>query len=104
MENAYEPSKNMDQCDSMNWSSYYEYMQVHELIGDRKTALVIEKQPRSENCRPAFGLLINKLKKNEADKSGIEAAAPSVSLPSDEFLLGPRSSATRTHSSNDNTK
>ena len=46
---------------------------------------MIEKQHRSENCRLPFGLLINKLKKNEADKSGTEAGAASTSLPSDAF-------------------
>ena len=35
MEKANEPSKNMEQSDSINQSSDYEYVQVHELIGDR---------------------------------------------------------------------
>ena len=41
---------------------YYEYTQVHELIGDRKTTFC--EQHRSGNCRPAFGRhsLISKLK------------------------------------------
>ena len=65
---------------------------------------MIEKQHRSENCRLPFGLLINKLKKNKADKSGTEAAAASTSLPSDAFLLGLRSSTIRTNSSTENTK
>ena len=61
---------------------YYEYMQVHELIGDRKTNFC--KQHQSRNCCPALGRhsLVNKLKKdNEAEKPGAEAATASTSLP-----------------------
>ena len=43
-------------------------------------------------------------KDNEVDKSGTEAAAASMSLPSNASLLSPRSSTTRTHSSTGNTK
>ena len=49
-------------------------------------------------------IVVYKLKENEADKSGTEAAAASTSLPSDAFLLGLRSSTVRTHSSTENTK
>ena len=79
---------------------YYKYMQVHELSGDTKTSFC--KQYRSGKFRPTFGRhsLINKLKKDkEADKSGTETAAASMSLPSDVSLLRSRSSTTRTHSS-----
>ena len=84
---------------------YYDYTQVHELIGDRKKAFC--KQYRRGICRSAFGRhsLINKLKTdNEVDKLGAEAATASKSLPSDSSLLSPRSSTTRTRSSTGNTK
>ena len=83
----------------------YEYMQVHELIGDSKTNFC--KQHQSRNCSPVLGRhsLVNKLKKdNKAEKPGAEAAAASTSLPSDACLLSPRTTTTRTHSSTRNTK
>ena len=84
---------------------YYEYTQVHELIGNRKTAFC--KQYLSRNCRPTFERhsLINKLKKdNETDLPGAEAATTLTSLPLDASLLSLRSSTTRTQSSTGNTK
>ena len=68
---------------------------------------MLEKQPSVSNIAAAFGKhsLIIKLKKdNEADKPGTELAAASISPPSDESLLNPRSSTTRTCSSTGNTK
>ena len=96
-----------------SWSSvvlpidhhYYEYMQVHQQIGDRK--IVFGKWHRSGNCCPAFGRqsIINKFKKdNEADKRGTEAAAASTLIPLDSSLWNARSSTTRTCSSTGNTK
>ena len=84
---------------------YYEYTQVYELIVDRKPTF--SKQHRSKNFRPVFRRhsLISKLKKgNESDKSGAEAAAASMSFPSDAPLVSARSSTTRTHSSTGNKK
>ena len=82
---------------------YNKYTQAREFIGDRETAFC--KQYRSGNCRPdSWGhSLINKLKKdNVTNKPGTEAAAASTSFPSDYSLLIPRSSTTRTRSSNGN--
>ena len=76
---------------------YYEYRQVHELIGDKKNNPAFCKQYCSANCRPAFGRhsLINKLKKdNEAYKPWAGAAGALKLLPSDACLLSLRSSTT----------
>ena len=105
MENVNQSLKNMVQSGYTNRSSVYEYTQVHDQIGDRKTAFC--KPYRSKKCHPIFRRhsLINKLKKgNVADKPGVEAAAALKSLPSNVSLLSSRSSTTRTHSSTGNTK
>ena len=84
---------------------YYMYIQLHELISDRKIAFC--KHYHSGNGRPAFGThsLINQLKKdNEADKASTKAATGSTSLRSDTSLLSSRSSTNRTHSRTGNTK
>ena len=83
---------------------YYEYIQFHELISDRKIDFC--KHYSSRNGLPDFGRhsLGNKVKKdNEADKPGAEAAGVSTSLQSDASLLSSRSSTARTHSRTGNT-
>ena len=95
----------MAQYGYTNRSSVYEYTQVHELIGDRKTTFC--KPYRSKKFHATFGShsFINKLKNgNAADKPDVEAIAASKSLPSNASLLSSRYSTTRTHSSTGNIK